>query len=1218
MKQRLLSLMAVAVLSATAMAQTWTAPIEPENPAKVFLETAAAPQADVNYYIMNVGEAQFLTGANVWATQISLSADGKPYMQITLDATDFENTYVLRRTNDSQDLFYGDHGRDAGYNPPAGRNHLFRSGDDGYVDMNNQGGDYFLITPAESGFYYIQSSPDQGAFANAYDEYAGSTGAGKYVSFTKTIEDANIEWAFIPVDYIALAGYDEKVQAYVTALEIYKARQALYELLNEASQYNVDYAAASATYNNADATAEELTAATTALRPAVTRAIVLAKIPEASEENPLDITQYTIVNPDFENGMAPWTITEGMGANLQVQSKGYPEGAEQFLLQNFIEAWFPTSTGPLKDGVICQTVSGLPEGRYRIEANVMAVWQGGDIDIYDQTGIYLFYNNGSYTVHSDALSTGNGFPEHFTFDFDFAGADEMTIGLMAESTNCNWMGMDNFRLYAIGECQDSPAWTALATEYNVASEFLSDIKAEESAISGLSNALADAEALVNAPSDKAKDAEYTAALNAIIEARKTLAASADAYKNLDAFISQLLADDDKYGNMPGYEAFAKDIVEPLLDRCEDAYNDGSWSPEQIQAEIEAYKPLIKEYTQKAFDEAVASGASLEQPIDITMLFDHMSFEYGTSQTAFADGYPAANEETGVTPVWMNETHEGNFKTNYSTAEVWNNRPFNIYREFQNLPKGRYTIQTHAFFRVEDNDNNYPNWQSNEEYGKGYAYIYAGENQAPIINLAALACPEFVNLNSPYDCGDGNYLPNNQQSAYRIFTEEQFAAQAEKTLVSVSGNVLNDGDVLRVGVAGTDQLQGNHWTIWYSFSLLYSGAVSANDLNGDLQALIDQVSELNTVGVKEGIKKQEQALANAEAALGSSAIEDKVAAMNLLKEVIDYAKASDELTQKIITATQEYADKLGLLPGTPTDQSYAALLQTVDEAVINEDYDSNAQIENWLEQLATGWTAYVLSMDILDGATIDNPVDLSLLIANATFDNSNKDGWSLEEVEKSGTDADQCVEYWNTTSFDMYQVLPTLRDGYYRLSVNAFYRYGNSGDEVALITSGEELPNNAFFYVNDKAVNLMQWSDTEGGALAENDGTEGLVPYPTEDAPTFWAANSKAVFQGMIEAGRYVNSIEFGYGVEGGFTGEVRFGVRKAEKLVDYDWVPMDNFRLEYLGTNAPDAISTLAAEGNAAAATAIFTVDGRQQSTLRRGINIVRRADGSVSKVLQK
>ncbi len=283
MKQRLLSVFAIAALSiGSVMAQSWTAPVEPKNPTQQLMELATPPEIDGNYFVMNVGEGQFLTGANVWATQISLSSDATPYMELTVKDNDsgYENTYFLVRPNDAKDKFYGDHGRENGYNPPAGRNKLFRAGDDGYVDYNGNAGSspLWMFNLSENGYYYIQSSIDDGVFPNAADEYAGSTGAGKYVSFTKTIEDANIEWVFIPVASVP-EDYATQAAVYAEDMQIYNARLALYELLNEAAKYEgVDYKSASDVYNNPESSLGEINAATEALKPVVAKAVVIAII----------------------------------------------------------------------------------------------------------------------------------------------------------------------------------------------------------------------------------------------------------------------------------------------------------------------------------------------------------------------------------------------------------------------------------------------------------------------------------------------------------------------------------------------------------------------------------------------------------------------------------------------------------------------------------------------------------------------------------------------------------------------------------------------------------------------------------------------------------------------------------------------------------------------------------------------------------------------------
>lgn len=1249
MKQRLLSLLAVCALSISSFAQ-WTAPVEPEIAIQGEEFVADGTTA---YYLYNVGCGQFVTGANSWATQISLSTDGMPYMEVVVEVPgDDPNSEATDETVwlklNGEFKFTGGNGRT---DYPISNTYLMRENSgSGFIDWNpnsDNGCRFFKFTKTENASavtYYWQVSESNARGWDSANEYTRGAGAGQPLAWDATIEADNIEWMFVNAATLSSAD----VQAYKALKDMYDARKALYDKLLEAVEYGVSTDAAGAVYNNADATIEDLNAALAALTPEVARAAVLALIPQSSQENPLDITKYTIENPDFSNGQSPWTITEGMGQNLQVQSATYKNESVEpvVVIQNFIESWIPAPNS-LKDGVICQVVRGLPEGRYRIEADVMAVQQSGEITIDEMMGIYLFYNNGDYTVHSESLATENEVPEHFTFDFDYSGAAEMTIGLMTENTNCNWMGMDNFRLYAIGECQDSPAWTALCVEYNAAATYLEqEPKAQASVIGALEDAKDAADDLVNSPSDKSKDAEYTTALNAIKDAKAAVVASEAAYKTLENFIARLEAEDEAYAGKAGYEAFAETVIEPLLEDCNAAYDDGTWSAEQIEAAIAEYEPKAKAWTQQLFDNAVASGETLAEPIDITALFEHMDFAYTTSQVAFADGYPAPVDSLGIVAVWQNETKTGNFKTNFSTAEVWDARPFNIYREFNNLPKGRYTIQTHAFFRVEANDANISNWLNDPEYGKGMAYLYMGENRANILNNAAIATDDQERaeaLSMAMNEANGVYVPNSQQSGSKVFADAELA---EQTLVEVSGNVLNNGDVLRVGVAGTNELQSNHWVLWTGFSLLYHGAISADALNGDLQALIDAAAEANDHGVAEGQEKLAQAIGTGEAALNGTS-DEKIAAMTAIREAIAYTETSGELVAKLTDLVQIYEVKMSELEGVYTLDTYPTLVDDVNMAIGSEEFESNAAIQTWIDRLQNEWIDYILSDELMALATAEEPTNMTALITNASFDNS-WDGWTYSTSrgtpgiqEASGN----CPEFWSTGTFDIYQELPKLTEGYWRLEVDALYRPGNSGDVTAALNVPDSvLLDNEFFYATATGLNtgvkVIPWQDIERGAIqftladeTANVSDENPAIYSDEnqalmdiigsglncksDRYDFTAPNERGAFKSFVSAGRYINGFNFKYEAS---MGAIKFGLRLEDDItVGSCWCPFDDFRLFYLGTEEPDAVRDInATEANSLRNAAIFSIDGRQQQKLQRGINIVRGANGKVQKVLVK
>jgi len=1178
MRKRFLSFVAVAAMTFTAMAQTWTAPVQPQL-------TGSDPEEGGEYYLLNVGTGQFITGANSWATQISLTSDGKAYPLVitetiaagtnvtgakgNVNSNSWGDGWTLRLKE--KYTFYGyNGGRENGYNfndCSTDYLYLWRDAANGFVDLNKQGkGFVWVFTKAQSGNYYLQIHPDDPSFPNAATEYLAGVAPGSAVDFTKTIDDANIEWRFIKE-----ADYSEDFGELSLR---YAARVELLGLLNDAVKYNVDYAAASAVYNNADATSEQLTAAANEIRPAVNRAAILALIPESSMDNPLDITQYVLVNPSFDNGMTGWTITPGMGQNLQVQSTAYTN--DDVTIQNFIEAWFPTNVGALHDGVISQTVSGLPEGRYRIAADVMAVWQGDALE-EDPKGIYLYYKSDSGNLlHGEALGTGNGLPEHFEFDFDYDGSATMEIGLMAEGTNQNWMGMDNLKLYAIGAIQTLPSYTGLVNAVDAAKGIdYYEAKAEASIISTFEDALSTAENLVNAGSDPSKDQEYKDANQALSTARAALAESQAAYKKLKSFVEQLNSDQEKYtGEL-------QTMVEDLYEQWQSAYEEGSVTAADIDAAIAGYADQIKQKTQELFDAAVAAGGTLDTPLDISPLFDHLNFPdtNGGDQEAFANGYPAD------APVWMNETSTGNFKTNYGTAEVWDARPFNIYRDFTNLPKGNYTIKTHAFYRVEANDTNYPTYTSDGyDPATEYAYLYAGVNHTPLLNVAAIADPSFTNLDAPYDCTDGNFLPNNQHSASMIFTDAQYAALNQKCYVAASGNVLEDGGTLRAGIAGTDRLQGNHWTIWYDFELYYNGIANLDD---DIQSLMTQLSNLSAAGVTANVTKQKQALADGEAALGAN-FDTQTAAITKLQEAIEAINKTESLLQKMLDTKGQFESLQGELDGlSPVDPTFDKLIQDIDNAYSSEVFESNEQIEGFINDLPVAWAKYVLSAVEMDDASQDNPIDVTPVLINADFSMAVGRGvtppfWVADgkmganqgyqdnntySNEEEGVVVSQFLEAWNSGNAALAdgQVSQTiaapLPEGYYRLSVDG-YATNQGTDEVV---------DGVYVFVN--------------GAGANNNVSIGAAAA----TPLTYTIDFSANGSGLTTVGILAQS-------------------------TPANWFAVDNFKLEYLGKTAPDAIENLNTD---AAATIIYGIDGRQQSQLRRGINIVRK-NGKVDKVLVK
>ena len=1210
MKQRLLSVAAALALTVGAFAQSWTPPVDPAQATDV--------QEGGTYFIKNVGCGQYILGANSWATQISVSTDGKPYFNViaeaaTVEETDPETQETFTTTGFKLKMngtfyFSGDHNRK---DYEISNKYLFRDSEtSGFVDLGSQSRNaIWVLTKDVKGFYRIQSTLENGTFPNARTQFAYAKTPGQGVQFNMTEEELDpedikyIEWEFIPSEVS------------IDDIALYGARMSLYEELNNAVEAGIDYSAASTVYENENATVDEISAAATTLQGAL-RAKKIADLIASYNGEPVDITEYALTNPSFDGNTNGWEVTQDMGQNLGYQAgaahaeteeepawNGYENG--DIRISGFIEAWKPSA--PLGDGVIAQTVYGLPEGRYLLTAQGIATDQVNNEQV---EGVYLFYDNGLFVYHTEeSLNTGNGLPEELIFEFDFDGSESAKIGMMTDNTNANWMCADNFKLYYIGESQTPAIFIALSNLVSSLNGTLSSIEAANNdAKTAFEQAYATAEGLVSDSPTKELTAEYQAAYESISQTLTALRASASAYKNFAALIEKMTEDDEKFLDKAGYEDYVQ-TIESLLNVYEPAYENGTYTTEQIEQAIADFQPLLKATVKKAFDEAVAAGQVLAEPLDITVLFDEMEIPYTTSQAAYAG------------EIWKEANNDGNFKTNYGTAEVWNSHSFNVYRELQ-LPAGKYTVTAKGFYRESANDSNYPSYINQEI--SGFTYLYAGNGQKQLTNVAEIAVEEAPeNWTSPAGIETEEsgtlYVPNNQYTAHEVFTDKDFA---EKCLTSVS-TVLSADGALRFGIKG-DGLQDNQWSVWADFHI-YFNVAQASDLDPDIESLIAQVEPMldeieieglnGPGGVAMGKTKLSDALAQGKAALNSDNADVKNAAITALNEALAYAEKSIELGVKITNTFSDYQEKENQLdPSFVSNyEGFATLMNDIETAMYDEAFESNEQIEGWLEALPSEWLNYILGWTALDAATIDNPVDLTTIIENADFSaTDHTQGWTIETEATSGnrgTYENEFLEFWNVNAgWKIYQDLPKLREGFYTLQVDGCYRAAGTTAATDSLKN-DNVKQNVIFFAGTMSTPLMAWTDAKGAifsklADAQNeypDLTGNQFNYVVENDTTFFTApNNRAQMLSFTNIGRYANSLNFGY-----TSGSFRFGLLQ-NVVYDNDWTPFGHFRLYYLGTEAPDAVKSIdAADASILAGREIYNLAGQKVGKAQKGIYII-------------
>lgn len=161
---------------------------------------------------------------------------------------------------------------------------------------------------------------------------------------------------------------------------------------------------------------------------AVNRAIVVYRQQNVSEDNPLDKTEY-VVNPSFEKGTNGW-----MSENLSTQTNtSFTRKAGN----TYLEKW--TASGSVGDGYVRQTIKNLPNGLYKLVVAAQNLSQSATTR--KNAGVYIFAGDQQEPVYT---------PADYTVKFTSI-TGETEIGFVAEKAAGNWIAVDNFRLYLIGE-----------------------------------------------------------------------------------------------------------------------------------------------------------------------------------------------------------------------------------------------------------------------------------------------------------------------------------------------------------------------------------------------------------------------------------------------------------------------------------------------------------------------------------------------------------------------------------------------------------------------------------------------------------------------------------------------------------------------------------------------------------------------------------------------
>lgn len=315
-------------------------------------------------------------------------------------------------------------------------------------------------------------------------------------------------------------------------------------------------AEAEAVLNNTASTADQLTAANTALLAA----IETYHLESVSIDHPLDRSDL-LTNRSFEKGFEGWV-------NVGMQTQGNTAfGLKAGTV--YVEKWIEVGNA-VGDASLLQTVKNLGLGVYILRAAAHNIQEGSAVT---QQNAWIVGNLGQTPVNKDG-----------TYELVFTNIEQdATIGFTAIGATGNWLAVDNFELlYAGGSFADYQAELRRYIEW---AESVLPLKMEASIRTQLENTIDKAKAELK----KTNADGYTAVSTPLRTLKQDAEQSAAAFASLQAAIDQA---ETRYGagSLEGADKFLNAINQAK------AVNDNLNSTQsQMAAEVENLERAYRLY-----------------------------------------------------------------------------------------------------------------------------------------------------------------------------------------------------------------------------------------------------------------------------------------------------------------------------------------------------------------------------------------------------------------------------------------------------------------------------------------------------------------------------------------------------------------------------------------------------------------------------------------------
>ena len=1206
MKNRLLALMALCTATSSTLplwAADWADPeltfVEPD------LEGIKGGQKEV-YYVYHVASEKFMSNGADYNTTFIVSDKGQ---EVTLSyGPDYE---LITHAKDANDYSAAESYRLSLMNAPTngGFHEVFLDpGVKCYVDHSKQGHILWDIVPQDNGLYRIRVNADDPLYGTNKTENAAYKNTWIGVN-----PNADGGWNEVinPLIQPGTAGFDkaefdwkfvepEVYEVYVAKKNVLKPQL---EAADEAGYTN--YAKYKELYESADATVEQIEEAAEELKDAVLE----FKYSSASEATPADLTA-KITNASFgdgSNGWTSWRANNNNNFGVVTKKEGEIGTSDGFDFRTFFERWI--ATPPTGDYYIEQSLSELPDGKYRLKAYIMTqqtAENGGP------KGLFLYAKTvaGESKKEADVPSPdGSSYAAPYTVDFSVIGGTA-TVGMRSEGSKDGWSAVGYFTLQYMGKAGAITMRDALNQNITEAeTQYKEEISLKKHSKEGdkkYEEMIALAKAAV--ANGEVKDDSLQSIAKSLQLRMDSLALDVAAYQTLTTKTNDLSVawDESVYADQDFLD------YEEYLVGLEEAYSGGTFDP----TEVDSIQPRADRIWKACVLDALETGDT----DNVTGLLTNPNFTGNTN---------------GWTYQKLGGPNNDGLKYGNNVAECYE-QAFDVYQEVNGLPAGTYEVSVQGFYRPAGNATWSAAWGvEGDATNDVLAYVYGNDGMAKLPHVADGLQDE----NIGEDCAqltaggadlEGKYVCNGKKSA------ELIMADGTSYLMTVKCYVGEDGK-LRFGVkmpTAPESLTA-YWTLFDNFQVTYLGADDMSGAKSAMEALIGNAQELlnkealTTQEAKDGLNKAIEAATAVVDNLTPETYKEHSEALNAAmeagQEAIDAATALE-------TKNDNHADKLGSSgEGSYEDyadtEGYAELddvVLEIDEKISGDGiFASMEEIADYNVKLDKAYTKMMSGKVNFSEATKDKPVDATGLIINPGFqtrtfdestqewkDASSSDGWTATGGTATGG---LNYEIYND-SCEIHQTLYNMPAGYYRVVYNGFYRAGDATPAALSRREGEESLN-AEVYLKGKETNWTNklasiFENVQEYKYVSNDIvlSDTLFTDEYQDLLYHCIVNDVAGAKAAFEDGAYEGN--FSFRVEEGE--EPVLGVRKTGKITN-DWTCFDNFKLLYYGdgdANKPDdfvsSVEETVADGKATVvSSAWYTINGvRVAEPKQRGIYI--------------